>query len=161
VFVYPKDTDWIFASAKTQGRTLRVGNMLVRDYLYPAAVKAGVLRSEASSSQDRRGKEVTRLLFRPARPAGCPARLSQFPSQLVELPDDEEENRSMTTQRMLRQSNAAFTLERYTQTDMDKLIAAQELMLEAIFSGPESGYKLTLGKSLGKFGVDGYHLDGR
>jgi hypothetical protein len=34
---------------------------------------------------------------------------------------------------MLRQSKASFTLDRYTQTDMDELVAAQELMLDAIF----------------------------
>jgi integrase len=41
--MYGKDTDWIFASSRTKGETPRVGNMLVRSYLYPAAVKAGVL----------------------------------------------------------------------------------------------------------------------
>src|ERR1039457_6580101 len=38
---YGRDTDWGFASDKSKGKTPRVGNMLVRDYLYPAAVKAG------------------------------------------------------------------------------------------------------------------------
>jgi integrase len=41
--MYAKDTDWIFPSSYTKGKTPRVGNMLVRSYLYPAAVKAGVL----------------------------------------------------------------------------------------------------------------------
>jgi putative transposase len=40
---YSKAEDWIFASVRTKGATPRVGNMLVRDYLYPAAVKASVL----------------------------------------------------------------------------------------------------------------------
>ena len=39
---YAKATDWVFASAKTHGRTPRVGNMLCVDYLRPAAIKAGV-----------------------------------------------------------------------------------------------------------------------
>jgi hypothetical protein len=34
-------TDRVFASAKTHGRTPRVGNMLVADHLSPAAIKAG------------------------------------------------------------------------------------------------------------------------
>src|ERR1017187_1311056 len=41
--MYAKDTDWIFPSSYTKGKTPRVGNMLVRSYLYPAAVKACVL----------------------------------------------------------------------------------------------------------------------
>jgi hypothetical protein len=40
---YAQEEDWIFASVRTKGATPRVGNMLVRDYLYPAAVRAGVL----------------------------------------------------------------------------------------------------------------------
>ncbi|HEY3627440.1 MAG TPA: hypothetical protein VGL00_14200 [Terracidiphilus sp.] len=34
----------------------------------------------------------------------------------------------------LRQSNVAFTLDKYTQTDNDELLAAQNLMLDAILS---------------------------
>ena len=34
----------------------------------------------------------------------------------------------------LRQSNAAFTLNRYTQTDNEELVAAQNMVLDAIFS---------------------------
>jgi hypothetical protein len=37
---------------------------------------------------------------------------------------------------MLRQSNAAFMLNRYTQTDMDELVAAQQMMLDGIFVDP-------------------------
>lgn len=33
----------------------------------------------------------------------------------------------------LRQSNVAFTLDPYTQTDNEELISAQNLMLDAIF----------------------------
>ena len=39
---YTNPTDWVFASDKTHGRTPRVGNMLCRDHLRPAAIKAGV-----------------------------------------------------------------------------------------------------------------------
>jgi hypothetical protein len=38
-----------------------------------------------------------------------------------------------TAQTTLRQSNAAFTLSRYTQTDSDELLAAQQMMVDAIF----------------------------
>jgi integrase len=40
---YAKAEDWIFASVRKKGASPRVGNMLVRDCLYPAAVQAGVL----------------------------------------------------------------------------------------------------------------------
>ena len=39
---YTESTDWVFASTKTHGRTPRVGNMLCRDYLRPAAIEAQV-----------------------------------------------------------------------------------------------------------------------
>lgn len=39
-----------------------------------------------------------------------------------------------TAQTALRQSNVAFTLNQYTQTDNDELVAAQNLMLDAIFA---------------------------
>jgi hypothetical protein len=38
-----------------------------------------------------------------------------------------------TAQTALRQSNVAFTLSQYTQTDNDELLAAHTLMLDAIF----------------------------
>ena len=41
VTAYGKPTDWVFVSAKTHGRTPRVGNMLVAGHLRPAAIKAG------------------------------------------------------------------------------------------------------------------------
>ena len=39
---YGKPTDWVFASAKTHGRTPRVGHMIAADHLRLAAIKAGV-----------------------------------------------------------------------------------------------------------------------
>jgi hypothetical protein len=38
-----------------------------------------------------------------------------------------------TAQTALRQSSVEFTLNKYTQTDNDELLAAQNLMLDAIF----------------------------
>jgi hypothetical protein len=40
---YAKAEDWIFASVRKKGASPRVGNMLVWDYLYPAAIQAGAL----------------------------------------------------------------------------------------------------------------------
>jgi integrase len=44
--MYSQPTDGVFASIKLKGQQPRVANMLVEDYLRPAAVKAGVLKSK-------------------------------------------------------------------------------------------------------------------
>jgi integrase len=41
---YGQPTDWVFASLRLKGKHPRVANMLVEDYLRPAAVKTGVLK---------------------------------------------------------------------------------------------------------------------
>jgi integrase len=41
--VYHRDSDWVFASAKTKGTTPRSAGVAGQDYLRPAAVKAGVI----------------------------------------------------------------------------------------------------------------------
>jgi integrase len=41
--VYHRDSDWVFASAKTKGKTPRSASIAGQDYLRPAAVKAGVI----------------------------------------------------------------------------------------------------------------------
>ena len=137
---YGKDTDWVFASARTRGKTPRVGNMLVRDYLYPAAVKAGVLTTDKVTVKkldketgeevevekviyfDKKGKRVKRFGFH------------QFRHSLASFFTTKKKLDPKTAQTALRQSNAAFTLNSYTQTDNDELLAAQKLMLDAIFN---------------------------
>ena len=138
--MYGKDTDWIFASSRTKGKTPRVGNMLVRSYLYPAAVKAGVLTAatirvkkldKKTGKQvevekiiyfDKKGKRVKRFGFH------------QFRHSLSSFLTTKKKLDPKTAQTALRQSNAAFTLNKYTQTDNDELLAAQNLMLDAIFN---------------------------
>jgi integrase len=58
---YKKLTDWVFASKKTKGRTPRVGNMIVADYLYPAAVQAGVLTVKKTTVRNKKGEKVVKL----------------------------------------------------------------------------------------------------
>jgi integrase len=53
---YAKEEDWVFASDRNKGATPRVGNMLVRSYLYSAAVKTGVLK-ETTLRMKKHGKE--------------------------------------------------------------------------------------------------------
>jgi integrase len=42
--MYAQDDDWVFSSVKLSGRKPRTPTMLVQDYLYPAAVNAGILK---------------------------------------------------------------------------------------------------------------------
>ncbi len=136
---YSKAEDWIFASVRTKGATPWVGNMLVRDYLYPAAVKAGVLteskkhgswidrktgktvEGERTVYFDRKGERVKRFGFH------------QFRHSLSSFLTTKKKVDPKTAQTALRQSNAAFTLSRYTQTDTGELMAAQQMMVDAIF----------------------------
>ena len=41
--LYSKDSDWIFASVKEKGKIPRSASICSRDYLRPAATKAGVI----------------------------------------------------------------------------------------------------------------------
>ena len=137
--MYGKDTDWIFASSRTKGKTPRVGNMLVRSYLYPAAVKAGVFTTanikvmrmnkkegkkvevEVPIYFDKTGKRVKRFGFH------------QFRHSLSSFLTTKKKVDPKTAQTALRQSSVEFTLNKYTQTDNEELLAAQNLMLDAIF----------------------------
>lgn len=139
--MYGKDTDWIFASSRTKGKTPRVGNMQVRSYLYPAAVKAGFLTTtnikvmrtikkkgkkvkaevEVPIYFDKTGKRVRRFGFH------------QFRHSLSSFLTTKKKVDPKTVQTALRQSDVAFTLNQYTQTDNDELLAAQNLILDAIF----------------------------
>jgi integrase len=112
--IYGKASDWLFASTKTHGRTPRVGNMLCADYLRPAAIKDGV---ELEPGQ--------RFGFHNLRHS-----LASF---LV----SKKKTDVKTVQRSLRHAKSTTTLDQYTQTDMEELIAAQEMMLDAIFSHTE------------------------
>lgn len=96
--MYGADTDWSFASNRKKGKTPRAGNMLVQSYLYPPAVKAGVLAT-TNIKVMRTKKKVD----------------------------------PKTAQTALRQSSVEFTLNKYTQTDNEELLTAQNLMLDAIF----------------------------
>jgi len=108
---YAKPTDWVFASEKTHGRTPRVGNMLCVDYLRPAAVKGGVKLEKGQ-----------RFGFHNLR------------HSLASFLITKKKTDVKTAQRSMRHAKSGTMLDHYTQTDMDELIAAQELVLDAIFS---------------------------
>lgn len=133
---YAKPTDWVFASKKTKGRTPRVGNMIVADYLYPAAVQAGVLTVKKTVRKDKR-KKVVKLAYFDGK-GGRVTRFGfhNFRHSLSSFLTTKKKTDPKTAQRMLRQSDPSLTLRRYTQTDMDELLAAQAMVLEAIL-GPQ------------------------
>ena len=128
VTMHGKDTDWIFASSRTKGKTPRVGNMLVRSYLYPVVVQAGVLTTtnikvlrtikkkekkvEVSINFDKTGKRVRRFGFH------------QFRHSLSSFLTTKKKVDPKTAQTALRQSSVEFTLNRYTQTDNEEPLAA-------------------------------------
>jgi integrase len=70
---------------------------------------------------DRKGERVKRFGFH------------QFRHSLSSFLTTKKKVDPKTAQTTLRQSNAAFTLSRYTQTDTDELMAAQQMMVDAIF----------------------------
>ena len=132
--VFAADTDWIFASHKTKGRSPRVGNMLASDYLRPAAVKAGVLTVTTENLFNKKGEETVKLHYwdkdgNEVHRFGFHNLRHSFASFLP----TKKKTDVKTVQRSLRHSNSSITLDKYVQTDMDKLVAAQELMLDAIF----------------------------
>jgi integrase len=110
---YGKPSDWVFASRRTHGRTPRVGNMLVSDYLRPAALKAGVN-------------------LQPGQRFGFHNLRHSLSSLLVTGMKTDVG----TAKDMLRHSNASTTLEIYTQSPMAQRIAAQEQVLNAILFPP-------------------------
>ena len=136
---YAQHEAWVFASKKTHGRRPRVGNMLASDWLRPAAVKAGALRVTEEKRLNAKGEEeVVRVHYwdkqgREVRRFGFHNLRHSLSSYII----SKKKTDVATVQRMLRHSKATLTLDKYRQTDMDELIAAQELMLDAIFG--ESG----------------------
>lgn len=108
---YAQPTDWMFASSRRKGRRPRVANMLVEDYLRPAAVKAGVLKE---------GEKV-RFGFHNLRHS-----LASF---LVRKGTD-----AKTVQAMLRHSDVATTLGIYAHSTSEDRLAAQDEMLAAMMT---------------------------
>jgi integrase len=132
--LFAADSDWIFASKKTKGKTSRVGNMLASDYLRPAAIKAGALTTTAEKRIDNEGKETVRLRYWDKQ--GKEVKRFGFHNlrhSLASFLTTKKKTDVKTVQRSLRHAKSTTTLDKYVQTDMDELVAAQELMLDAIF----------------------------
>ncbi len=132
--VFAADSDWVFASNKTKGRTPRVGNMLAAHYLRPAALKAGALITTSEKRLDKEGREIIQLQYWDKQ--GNDVRRFGFHNlrhSLASFLTTEKKSDIKTVQRSLRHAKSTTTLDKYVQTDMDELVAAQELLLGAIF----------------------------
>ena len=108
---YGQLTDWVFASTRLKGKQPRVANMLVEDYLRPAAVKVGVLKE---------GEKV-RFGFHNLRHS-----LASF---LVRKGTD-----AKTVQKMLRHSDVSTTLGIYAHSMSEDRLAAQDKVLAAMMT---------------------------
>jgi hypothetical protein len=112
----------VFPSFRLKGRTPRVvANMLVEDYLRPAAIKAGVL----ASRRDDEG----RLVDNDPRRFGFHNLRHSLASFLIHIKTDPK-----TMQTLLRHSDVKLTLQFYTHAISDDCLAATGAMLRAILS---------------------------
>ena len=125
---YSQPGDWVFPSFKLKGQQPRVANMLVEDYLRPAAVKAGIL----SSHRDDEG----RLVDDDPRRFGFHNLRHSLASFLVRIRTDPK-----TVQTLLRHSDVKLTLQFYTHAVSRDRMAAAGKMLTAILrhASDESG----------------------
>lgn len=114
---YPKPDDWVFPSLRLKGKQPRVANMLVEDYLRPAAAKAGIL----SSHRDENG----RLVEDDPRRFGFHNLRHSLASFLVRIRTDPK-----TVQTLLRHSDVKLTLQFYAHAvSQDRMAAAGEMLL--------------------------------
>jgi integrase len=114
---YSEPGDWVFASFRLKGKQPRVANMLVEDYLRPAAAKAGIL----SSHRDDCG----RLVEDDPRRFGFHNLRHSLASFLVRIRTDPK-----TVQTLLRHSDVKLTLQFYSHSvSQDRMAAAGEMLI--------------------------------
>ena len=107
--LYPQAESWVFPSSRLKGRKPRAANMLVEDYLRPAAVKAAVISDG----------DPCRFGFHNLRHS-----LASF---LVRTKTDPK-----TVQGLLRHSDVKTTLQLYAHSIPEDRMLAQGEMLQAI-----------------------------
>jgi len=115
---YNKPDDFVFASFKLEGKKPRTGNMIVEDYLRPAAIKAGVITERDGKTYDRAGNLITRFGFHCFRHTLASFLLA-------------EGNNPVLIKNLLRWSKISM-LDVYGHVMTDEKIAAQGSMLERI-----------------------------
>jgi integrase len=121
--LYSKSSDWVFPSVRLGSKQPRTANMLVEDYLRPAAAKAGVLSSHLG--------EERKLVEDDPRQFGFHNLRHSLASFLVESKIDPK-----TVQLLLRHSDVKTTLQLYCHGSDETKLAAQGQVLEAILQRP-------------------------
>jgi integrase len=120
---YSKNSDWVFPSFKLEGKQPRLQGMIVKDYLRPAAARAGVLSFRMKESN---GKKV--MVITDDRTFGFHALRHSLATFLVSEDVDPK-----TVQAMLRHANVTTTLQLYAKSVDGKRLKAQEQVLAAMF----------------------------
>jgi hypothetical protein len=60
---FAADDDFVFASCTLHGKQPRSGSVLVRDYIRPAAIRAGILIEQKGRLYSKDGEVVSRFGF--------------------------------------------------------------------------------------------------
>jgi integrase len=115
---YNQPDDFVFASFKLHGRKPRTGNMIVEDYLRPAAIKVGVIAVKDGITYDTAGNQIKRFGFHCFRHTLASFLLA-------------EGNNAVLIKNLLRWSKISM-LDTYGHVMTDEKIAAQGSMLERI-----------------------------
>jgi integrase len=115
----------VLCQIRLNGKQPRVANMLVEDYLRPAAVRAGVLLSH----RDEEG----RLVDIDPRRFGFHNLRHSLASFLIRIKTDPK-----TVQTLLRHSDVRLTLQFYTHAISDDRVSAAGAMLAAILNHAEA-----------------------
>ena len=115
---YNNPDDFVFASFKLHGKKPRTGNMMVEDYLRPAAIKAGGIKVRDGSTYDAAGNQIKRFGLHCFRHTLASFLLAQGNSPVL-------------IKNLLRWSKISM-LDVYGHVMTDEKIAAQGSMLERI-----------------------------
>jgi integrase len=126
-----KPGDWIFASERLKGASPRRANMLISDYLRPAAALAGVLSFE----KDIEGKAVIKagkIVENDPRRFGFHNLRHGLSSLLV----TDRITDAKTTSEMLRHSDVKTTLALYTHSTNDQRLFNEAMTFRNTSSQP-------------------------
>jgi integrase len=115
---YSGPENWVFASFRLKGKKPRAANVLVEDYLRPAAARAGILKSEM---KEGRMEECDPRRF------GFHNLRHSLASFLVRIGTDPK-----TVQALLRHSDVKTTLQLYVHSVSEDRMAAQGHFLQAM-----------------------------
>jgi integrase len=119
---YNEPKDFVSASSKLYGKKPRTGNMIVEDYLRPAAIKAGVITVRDGGTYDAAGYQIKRF--------GVHCFRHTLASFLVA-----QGNEPVSIKNVLRWSNISM-LDLYGHAMTGEKLAAQGSMLERILPNP-------------------------